>query len=195
MNPQIHLAERCTEIKIRRRVVYRISAQNQQHLNLAAIDVAHQLAQRFDSIHRVRFEGFGVINGLADIAQRRVHGVPQRVHSGRLFFSHQQQRSSAMCGQVFSCRCCPLRGDRARSCRTLRPGNSSRCRQLTRECLHVGGSQRFAVIRHCAGAGGHAFNHIQSVQFRIESVYDPSRRKFPRVAHMARTAGNEIRVQ
>ena len=65
------------KFKIGGRIVSGISAQDEQHVHFAGAHVGDQIFDRFDLVDRVRVDGIGVEYGLADVAQRLVHGVSQ----------------------------------------------------------------------------------------------------------------------
>ena len=73
------------EFQISRRVVDRIAAEDNQQFNAAGINIANQILQRLSLIDRIHFERIGVENSLADIAQRVVHRMGERMNHRRRF--------------------------------------------------------------------------------------------------------------
>ncbi len=71
VHPQrnVGVLERIGESEVGGRIVGRISAQDDQHVHLAAAHVGDQVLERLGLIHRVRVYRIGVENRLADIAQ------------------------------------------------------------------------------------------------------------------------------
>ncbi len=51
-------------------------------------------------LHRINFDRIDIRNGLANIAQRSVHGVSQRLHRRRLKFSRNHQALAFVLKQI-----------------------------------------------------------------------------------------------
>src|SRR5260370_40307388 len=60
------------KIKIMRRSIDGIDAENEKSLDFSVVDVAAQFAQRFEIVHRMRFHRFGVLERCADVAERGI---------------------------------------------------------------------------------------------------------------------------
>ena len=75
------------ELQISRRVVGRIATDDYQQFNAAGINIVNQIVQRLSLIDGIRFEWIGVRNCLADIAERAVHRMGQRMNRRRRFIA------------------------------------------------------------------------------------------------------------
>src|SRR6185312_3776556 len=85
MNAEIDLEKPLLiELEICRRVIGWIAANDHEQLDATFIDVSNQLMQRLRLIDRISFNRIRVENSLADVTQRRVHRVGQRMNNGRL---------------------------------------------------------------------------------------------------------------
>src|SRR6202011_1277231 len=84
------------EIEIVRSVVNGISTYDQQRIDGARGHVIAKGAQRFQLIDGRGLHRFGVINGVAYVAQSSVNRVGQRVNLRGLVLSRYNQRSGAM---------------------------------------------------------------------------------------------------
>ena len=60
--------------------------------------VGGQFFDRFGLVDRIRIDGIGVENGLADVAQRLVHGVSKGVDDGWLMVARNDSARAAMAG-------------------------------------------------------------------------------------------------
>src|SRR4029079_10185678 len=70
------------EIKseIYRRVVSRITAQDDQRFDFAGVNVTDEFAQRLRLIELIGFDWIGIEDCFADVAQKTIRGVRQRVN-------------------------------------------------------------------------------------------------------------------
>ena len=69
------------------RVVSRIAADDDQRIYFARIDVPNEFAQRLRLIDGIGFDGIGIEDRLADVAERVVKNMCQRVNARRLFIT------------------------------------------------------------------------------------------------------------
>src|ERR1700735_5069298 len=115
-------------------------------------------------IDRIRFEWVGVIDSLAHISQRGIHCVRERVYERGLLVSSNYQGRAAMLLQVFGDGARPLRGDSLRggACTTRRSNSELGC-EARREPCYFAWPDRFAMVRHRAGAGRHALDGGEAV--------------------------------
>ena len=76
MNAPLDPGQLLRKIKIGRRGINRISAQDYEHFDPAAVDIANKLAKLFDlQFIRVRRHRLGINYRLAHISKGRVHCV------------------------------------------------------------------------------------------------------------------------
>ena len=88
------------EIKIVRRVVDRVAAQNQQRIDFAGVHVRAKLAQRFQLVDGIGFDRFGIVQRVPRIAERRVDRVDQSMNFRGLLLPGDDQRAAAMALEV-----------------------------------------------------------------------------------------------
>src|SRR5882672_6400732 len=77
--------------EINRRVVSRITADNDQRIDSAGVNVGNQFAQRLSLIDWVGFDWIGEENCLANIAEGGVYCMGQRVDDWGLFVTHDDE--------------------------------------------------------------------------------------------------------
>ncbi len=92
--------QRIRETEVGGSIVGRISAQDDQHVHLAAAHVCDQILQRLSLIHRVGIDRIGIEDRLADIAQGLIDGVGQSVDGRRLMISGDHHARTAMAFQL-----------------------------------------------------------------------------------------------
>ena len=80
MDAERDLVHRAGEAKIGWRRVHRIAADDHEYVDLAAVHLAGEIAQRLRLIGRLRLDGVGVHDCRSGIAQRLVHRMRERVH-------------------------------------------------------------------------------------------------------------------
>ena len=90
MNRVGNFEELRREIEIVRRVIDWIAAENQQGVDLTGIDVGTEFAQRFQIVDRRGVDRFGVINSVADVAERGIDCVYDRVYFRGLLFAGRE---------------------------------------------------------------------------------------------------------
>ena len=83
VDAEAHLLKARAEVEVGRRVVDGVAADDDEHLDLALVDVGQQLSQRLDVIDGVRVNRLGVHDGLPRVAERGVDRVRERVDDGR----------------------------------------------------------------------------------------------------------------
>ena len=74
--------ERVGEVQIGGRVVGGVAAEDDQQVDFAGVHVGDEFFDRFGLIDRIRVDGIGVENRLADVAELRVDCVGERVNVG-----------------------------------------------------------------------------------------------------------------
>src|ERR1039457_4213517 len=72
-------------------VVGRVAPQNHQHVNFAGAHVFDERMQRVVAVHWIRVNWFGVDHRLADVAERPVDSVPERVDRGWLMIANNYE--------------------------------------------------------------------------------------------------------
>ena len=79
------------KIKVVRRGVNGIAPQDQEGIDLVRVDIRAKLAEGFQVIYRMRFDGIGVIQRGAHIAELCVDGMRERVNFRGLLLSGNHQ--------------------------------------------------------------------------------------------------------
>ena len=97
----VGIFERIGKTQIGRRVISRIAAENRQQIHFPCPHVARQIAQRLGLVDGIGIDGVGVNDGLADVAERRIHRVRERMHNGRLMIAGNDDRRAPVTLQVF----------------------------------------------------------------------------------------------
>src|ERR1044072_2275361 len=87
MNAAFYFREQRLKMKIRGGVIGRISAQDDQALHPAGINIIRESAQGVQLIHRLCFNRFSKENGLTNVSEMVIEKMGQRVDLGRLGFS------------------------------------------------------------------------------------------------------------
>ena len=93
-------AEHRGEIEVRRGIVGRVSAEDDQGVDGAGVHVSDQLAERADLVGRPRVHPSDEFDRLADVAESVVDQVGERVNLGRLRLAGNNQALAAMGSQV-----------------------------------------------------------------------------------------------
>ncbi len=93
MDRQPHLPGRqeFAELQIRGSRVDRVALEDDQRIDLAGLHVGGQRAERRQLVGRLGLDRFGDDHRLADVAERLVDRVNQRVHRRRLFVARDDQ--------------------------------------------------------------------------------------------------------
>ncbi len=150
--------ERAGEIQVGRGAINRVAAQDDQRFHFARVHVGDQFAQRLRLVDRVAFDRVGVADGLADIAERRVHGVRQRVNGWRLIIARDHQAVAFVSLQVL--------GD-GRNFLVFSAGLAARAdpgREVPRPDFDFAGREHEEMIRHAGRRAGSRLHHIEPVQ-------------------------------
>ena len=79
MDAERHLAHDIAELKVDRRGVDRIAADDDQSIDPALVHVVGEILKRLKLIDRLGFNRVGVYDCPAGVAERRVHRMRQRV--------------------------------------------------------------------------------------------------------------------
>ena len=111
MDAQSHFPKTRTELQVRRRGVDRVAADDHKQYDAASIHILDQLAQRLRLVNRIGFNGISIDYRGSHVAQSLVQRVCQRVDSGRLLISGNNEARAPMPLQVAHERGQPLSGD------------------------------------------------------------------------------------
>src|SRR5207249_9858179 len=111
MDAQSHFPKTRTELQVRRRGVDRVAADDHKQYDAASIHILDQLAQRLRLVNRIGFNGISIDYRGSHVTQSMVQRVRQRVDSGRLLISGNNEARDPMQLQVAHQRGQPLRGD------------------------------------------------------------------------------------
>jgi hypothetical protein len=185
--------------EIDRRGEHRVAAEDHEQLDLPGVHRSDQLVERGRLVGRLRLDGGAVGDRRADVAERLVHRVGQRVDRRRLVLAGDDGRPAAVRLEIARHRSDPLghaRGVGPRHARTLaRGGAADRRRQLAREAFDLARAQRQAVIRLRAGQRRAALDDIQAVHLLVVVGHPPAGREVLLVAHVAGPARQEVGVE
>ncbi len=101
LHAQRHLVHCLGEGEVRRRVVNRVAAENEQQVHFAGVHVIDKFLQRSGLNLRLDLDGVGVDHSVANRAERRVHRVCECVHGWRLVISRDHDRRALVGLKVF----------------------------------------------------------------------------------------------
>ena len=87
-------------MQIGRRGVDRVAADDDEQVDLAGVHVGDEIAQRVELIDRLGLDRSRVDDGLADVAERLVHRVRERVDRRRLTVAGDDEAAPAMRLQI-----------------------------------------------------------------------------------------------
>jgi hypothetical protein len=189
MNAQFHIEQCRTKIEVGGGVVQRIPAQDEKEIHFSGVQIVHQVAQAIRLVHGIRFERVRVVTVLPTFPSAAFIACASAwTNAGCCSPGYDQRRSTMLCRVFCGRKCAPFGGN------LLRPGDSHRpapkdlrrasCRAKPSE---IARAKRQAVVRHRAGAGRHAFDDVQPVQFRRRPGSRFRREEKSRAyAHMAR---------
>jgi len=181
-----------SEIKIVGRGVDRIDPKHNQSIDLAALHIRAEIAQRLKVIHRMLFNGLDVIQSCPDIAKRRIDGMGKRVDCGRLVFSGNHKRRTLMLLEVFRDNFQPLFGSRRKTRGCVNAELSSKC---SGKQFDFRGASRQTMI----GAGAcHArrwLNHVQAIHRVARARQLAATREFSSVTDVCWSAAEKIGVE
>ena len=194
LNAQRNFVHGVGKAKIDGRIVDRIGAHDEQHVDLAGIHVGDQVLQSRGLIGWLDLDGFGVDDSVAGCAQRCVHRVRKSMNRGRLIVARNDDCRSLVCLQILHHRRNKLlifRIEVAGGCATRA---ESRC-DRTRKRFDFRGTHRQAMVGLTAGVGRRALNRVEADHLLFELGIAP-RRKLTRVINEPGiTAGEEIAVE
>ena len=166
--------------------------------HFARVHVGGQVADRLSVIDRRRFDGLGVDDGLADVAERLVHRVRQRVDRRRLRFARDDQARAAVRLQILRDR------RRAHSFQPVGAGAAPAAvpRRLP-AAIAAGVSGSSISLGRSAQSGdrpsrrssvGIALDRVKPVH-AVGVLGTPARGEIARVAQAARAAAEQIGVE
>ena len=89
------------ELKICRRVENRIAAENNQRVNFISLQRFNQFTQRFGLVDRICSRAFGERHSFADVSQKIVQQMRERVNLRRLVFASNDNAFAAILQKVF----------------------------------------------------------------------------------------------
>ena len=197
MNAALDTAKAPAKFQIGRRVIGGIAAQNEERFHLPGLHLSHQAAQGLNLVARTGFSHFGVSHRLADVAQRLIEPMRQRMDCGRLPFAGHDDARATMLSQVLRQRVQPLGGGFLQG----GPRRCGRCpsakffRQAPGDLLDAATLQRQPMVGHGARDRRRAFHHVEAAHFP-PAVADPAAiAELPGVAQALRMGVKEIRVQ
>ena len=101
MRLEFYACQILRELKIRRRSENRIAAENNQRFNFISFQRLDQSAQRFDLIDRICLRAFGERDRVADVAEKRIHQMRERMNRRRLICANNNNAGAAVLQQVF----------------------------------------------------------------------------------------------
>ena len=96
MDSQADFQKPLSKLQVRRRGESRVAAQDHEYIDPASLDIGNQLTQGLELIDRVGLEGRRVVDGLAHVPERFIHGVRQRVHDRQLLIARHHQTRPAV---------------------------------------------------------------------------------------------------
>ena len=187
VDAELHLAHRVGERQIGRRGVDRIAADDDEQIDLAGVHVGDEIAQRRELIDRLGFDRVGVDDRLADVAERLVHRVRERVDDRRLAVAGDDEARSAVRLQILGDRGDPFDASaaRRRAARTAAPHRRrSRRRSARATRFDLARLQRQPMIGARAGRGRHALDRVEPVH-ALGVFRAPPRGEVARVAQAA----------
>ena len=179
------------ELEVRWRAEDGIPTQDHQEIHLATVDGRRQVGHRGRLILSGGFDRRPIGDRGADVAERLVHRVRERVHGHRLILTSDDERSPAMGLKIL--------GDRSdpRHVSTARAGgaNADPRGDLPREALDVGCAHRQPMIGLGSRERRRALDRVEPVH-RLPLFGDaPPIGEVARVPHAARTTGEEVGVE
>ena len=167
--PEVHaqrdLLHRVGEVQIRGRRVDRIAAEDEQDADRARVHLADELLQRGALIDRAHFRGLRVDDRRADVAERLVHRVRERMDGRRLAVAGDDEAAAARGLQILDERSHPALRRSAAPSRVRRRPRPAR-RHRARERLDLRGAQRQPVIGLRARVRRRAFDGVETTQLR-----------------------------
>ena len=193
MRADRHLGERGGELQIGRRGVDRIAAQNQQGVHGTGVHVRDERTQIRELVRRARFDGLGIRDRLAHVAQRGVHGVRQGMHRRRRAVARDHDAAALGRLQV---------GDERRHERRgrfgQRGGGGASHTHLrghrARERIELGRSEWKPMIGARAADGRRAFNGVEPVA-RLPAFRATPRGERARMTQARGARGHEVGVE
>ncbi len=172
------------EVEIRRRVIDRIRAHDEQQIHLAGVHFADQLLQGGSLLLRLGFDRIGVDHGVAGRAQRLIHGVRQCMHRRRLVVAGNHHRGATVRLQIFD-----QRGDKLLMlgfCRDSATNAQSRS-DGSRQLLHLRSANRQAMIGFAGGVGWRALDGIEARHLFFQIGIAPAPQKTGRSTEIQET--------
>ena len=185
-NPQFRHLNRTAQIHFRRSIEDRIAAQNHEQLNLAAVQIRQQRVQVSPLVSRLSFKRSGQHHGGADVAERLIDEMNQRVNFRRLVFTRNHNRLALVRQQVLREGVEELRaGSRTTAHRSRkRPGKSG----------YLRGLNRLPVIGFRARGSGCRFDCVETTLRFFRAAHGAFFRPVTRITHATRAVGKEVAV-
>ncbi len=195
IDDQADLAEPFGEFQLCRCGKDRVVAQDDQDLDLPRVHRGRKLGERRMLADRVRLDRRTVSHCRADVSERLVHRVRERVHGGRLIVAGHDNGPAAMRLQVLADGGDPLLGERARRAGLSAARAPTAAARLLRESLDIRRAQRQAVLGLDAGQRRRALNRVEPIHpggfFGNSAAID----EVARVAHHRGARAKEIGVE
>jgi hypothetical protein len=161
MDAKSDLCERLREALVGRRVEDGISTHDHKHIDLAGVHRRDKRAQRLGGVDQAGLDWVGVGQRLADIAERCVDRVGQRVDSRRLLVAGDHKALAAAVLEIL----CERGKPAGRQPRLLLPAagiDAQRLRQSPRERLDLRRLERQPVVRS-AGDRRRALDSVEPI--------------------------------
>ena len=172
---------------------YRIAAEHEQEIHFARGHVGGQVANRLHVVDRRGIDGFRIHDGRADVAERLVHQVRERVDRRRLRFTRDDQARAAVLLQILGNREDAIAPAlRCRHSAQARAADAGGDRAGDRRKL--GRTSRKPVIGLRAGQRRHRFDRVEPVH-AVRVLGTPARDEIACVAQPARTGAEQIGIE
>ena len=145
--------------------------------------------------HRLWLDGSTVGHRRADVAERLIDGVRERVYGGRLELARHDNRSAAMVLQVFGDGSQPFFSQGAGSGGCLSTAGAKRRSETAREPFDVGRTDRQPVLRLRSGQRRRALDHVKPIHPLRVVGHPPAVGKVTGVADHRRADTEKIGVE
>ena len=163
VDDQADLAEPLGELDVSRRGEHRVVAEDDEQLDLTGLHRRRQLGERGVLADRLRLDRSAVSDCRADVSERLVHGVRERVHRCRLELARHDDRPAAVRLQVLGDGGDPLRLVRPRAPRPACPPAPTAAARFARKSFDIRRLHRQPVLGLGAGQRRRALDHVQPV--------------------------------
>ena len=100
LNTERDVVHRVSKSQIDRRAVDRVAADDEEHVDAAGLHVGDEVRQRLKLIDGSGFDGIGVDDGPAVVAEPLVDGMRDRMNDGGLMLAGEDEARASMRGQI-----------------------------------------------------------------------------------------------